>query len=611
MSHIGIVIFVIVFVLIFQLVVAVKFFINAKEASSIFPEDLNKNLKVRNVSESFKNEIAKNKEAIKANKDNIKRLNSEVSDLKKEKSEADRNRENLRRRINSLKNEVPNILDPVLQGAKIVELQRLINEHNRCVDVSTELQEQIEDYEDEIKKREKKIQNREKFLKMYDTDAKCIAFQNADGETIFNTIIDNINKYLLKNASSVADYHLIKDIVDRNCDSKEEEIATWIPFPLYSGLAGTMIGIIVGVISLSSNIALQGDSNTISVQTIEPLLKGVGWAMTTSFFGVLLTVWTSWYHKSVQEKETKRRNEFLSWIQAELLPTLSTDISGTLSKMVTNLNGFNEKFSKNTKDFNSTFSKNTNDLQTTLSSVKDTSVVQKEILDTISELDVKKIATANIKVYEKLKNCTEEIGRLGDYLTSVQQYLANVRDLNNKLDASEERMKMFERLALFFERWENELSQRKGEINHVIADVDKTLDSAKNALMEKTQQQLDDFVRFSTEQRQRLEELVAAMPRLVKEMNSLPSLEKITDNLQRTTVEQNNKLNNLAAELKNLSIEVRNFAKKKSEEPIKISTKVRVPKIWKVAGAIAIGIIAVNSLISIINWFVENFVTFS
>ena len=54
-----------------------------------------------------------------------------------------------------------------------------------------------------------------------------------DVSPIFERILNDINKYLTKNAKSVADYHLMKDIVDRNVDTKENEIASRLPFPLY------------------------------------------------------------------------------------------------------------------------------------------------------------------------------------------------------------------------------------------------------------------------------------------------------------------------------------------------------------------------------------------
>ena len=78
------------------------------------------------------------------------------------------------------------------------------------------------------------------YIKAFDNQshadvAKGILFQ----------IVQAINSYLLKNKGATGDFLLIKDIVERYCDTKHEEIETQLPMPLYMGLMGTMLGIII------------------------------------------------------------------------------------------------------------------------------------------------------------------------------------------------------------------------------------------------------------------------------------------------------------------------------------------------------------------------------
>lgn len=68
---------------------------------------------------------------------------------------------------------------------------------------------------------------------------------------ILSQIIGAINMYLRKNKGAASDFLLIKDVVERYCDAKEEEITTQQPVPLYLGLTGTIIGIIVGIIYIA------------------------------------------------------------------------------------------------------------------------------------------------------------------------------------------------------------------------------------------------------------------------------------------------------------------------------------------------------------------------
>lgn len=63
--------------------------------------------------------------------------------------------------------------------------------------------------------------------------------------------------------------------------------------PLYLGLMGTMIGVLLGIYELISSRGLSsllsgGDSSE-AASGVESLLSGVALAMIASFFGVLLT----------------------------------------------------------------------------------------------------------------------------------------------------------------------------------------------------------------------------------------------------------------------------------------------------------------------------------
>ena len=71
--------------------------------------------------------------------------------------------------------------------------------------------------------------------------------QGAISHPLLLRIINAINAYLLKNKGATGDFLLIKDIVERYCDTKREEIETQLPMPLYLGLMGTMLGIIIGI----------------------------------------------------------------------------------------------------------------------------------------------------------------------------------------------------------------------------------------------------------------------------------------------------------------------------------------------------------------------------
>ena len=221
------------------------------------------------------------------------------------------------------------------------------------------------------------------------------------GNSVFTAIIASINKYLGNSAGSIIDFNLIKDAIDRHCDTVENDINTQTPIPLYLGLAGTMAGVIIGLFDLLStgSISTLMNSGTGSVNTaaagINDLLWGVAWAMGASICGILLTTINSIYFKNCKLKEENGKNTFLAWLQSRLLPELPTDTSDALNQLVGNLN-----------EFNTTFADNTVNLGKALNEVNTSYAIQAEIISQIHDMDVVQMAKANVKVLKELQQCT-------------------------------------------------------------------------------------------------------------------------------------------------------------------------------------------------------------
>lgn len=120
----------------------------------------------------------------------------------------------------------------------------------------------------------------------------------------FRDIKETINKYIAGNSNSVMDFQIFKDTVDRQCDSIENQIESQTPVPLYLGLAGSMIGIIIGLITLvvdgSFSQLLSGDKE--SLLGIGSLLLAVAIAMIASLCGIVLTVFTTSKYKESRSK---------------------------------------------------------------------------------------------------------------------------------------------------------------------------------------------------------------------------------------------------------------------------------------------------------------------
>ena len=146
----------------------------------------------------------------------------------------------------------------------------------------------------------------------------------------FERIVNAINNYLKKN-SGAADYSTLKDITDRQTDTLEAQIDALVPVPIYIGLCGTVLGIVIGVGILSFGEGLDSlltisdqtiDDANAGAQGIKALLAGVSLAMVSTFSGVLLSIIGAICNRRMSRSGEERKNDFLNWMQGELLPQM-------------------------------------------------------------------------------------------------------------------------------------------------------------------------------------------------------------------------------------------------------------------------------------------------
>ena len=187
---------------------------------------------------------------------------------------------------------------------------------------------------------------------VFNPATKFVLGISGNGNDVFTLIKTSINKYLGNNSGSVIDFQLLKDAVDRHCDSVENDVNTLTPIPLYCGLAGTMAGVIVGLSSLLSTGSItallsSGSSDFGAAATgVNDLLSGVAWAMLASICGIIFTTLSSILFKARKIKGEAGKNSFLAWLQAKLLPELPSDTSDALNRLVKNPADRNGKAAK-------------------------------------------------------------------------------------------------------------------------------------------------------------------------------------------------------------------------------------------------------------------------
>ena len=355
----------------------------------------------------------------------------------------------------------------------------------------------------------------------HNTDTGFVSGIRGVGNNVFSSIKDSINKYLGNNSGSVIDFHLLKDAVDRHCDVVENDINTLTPVPLYCGLAGTMAGVIIGLYSLLSNDSIEAlltpGSETYEAAAIgvNDLLKGVAWAMLASICGIFFTTLGSILFKRYKLKGEFGKNTFLAWLQAKLLPELPSDTSEALSKLVKNLN-----------KFNSTFAGNTSDLRDALKGVNDSYRIQADIIKTVHDMDVMKMAKANVKVLQELNLCTDKIALFNQYLNDIHGYTDAIHTFTSQFEVEANRLHVLEEIQQFFTR-------HKEEIVKDSADIDVALSQALNQLRESTGNNISELNKIFVQQAEEFKRI----------------LHEEKDSFEKINEEIGNKFNNQISQL--------------------------------------------------------------
>lgn len=237
-------------------------------------------------------------------------------------------------------------------------------------------------------------------------------------------ILSAINNYLLRNKGVVSDFNIIKDIVDRNIDNEEDTINSNLPIPLYLGLIGTMLGIIIGLIAMPSLGASFGEptatvNSNEALKGVDVLLGGVKVAMIASVIGLLLTTINSFLFYNIRQKTEVEKNNFFTFIQTRLLPILSRNTASSLQTLQANLLKFNEGFSQNMSHF-----------EGVIKEVRSSFESQLQVVEELKRIDVSNMAKYNISVMKEINSSFSKLKELSEYLNNVNGFLKNTERLN-------------------------------------------------------------------------------------------------------------------------------------------------------------------------------------
>jgi hypothetical protein len=245
----------------------------------------------------------------------------------------------------------------------------------------------------------------------------------------FRAILDATNQYLQKNAGAPADFHILQGIAERISDSTEYEASANATLPLYIGLMGTFIGVIVGLVTIA-----QEPSSTIGDSDLKRFLGGVLVAMTGSLCGLLLTVIgrTICLQPARAQNDTRKQSYYIL-LESELLPAVGLDASAELHTLQGNLHQFNVDFRSNLGLF-------TDAMKIAVGTMKQ----QRELLDTLNKAKIAELIAANVELLTRVQGIAVVFSEFVGATAELQKRITLSTDVADKLNALLDRVHTFE-----------------------------------------------------------------------------------------------------------------------------------------------------------------------
>ena len=380
----------------------------------------------------------------------------------------------------------------------------------------------------------KNLKQMHAFRRTFGEPGKSVSYQaikNANGQVVgvdsnfsnsyFNRIKESIGEYMEANVGGTIDFQLIKDAVDRNCDSIEEDANAQIPLPLYIGLAGTMFGIIFGIGYLwltgqldalldltqtTTNAA--GATVPTGSDGVKTLLSGVAIAMIASIFGLTFTTIATWIFKGIKLEVEIGKNSFFTWMQSNLLPEVANDTVDAFRKLGRTLGRFNADFSRNADAFGRTMDR-----------ILGVNSTQNELLTNVEKMNkqIEAMSQKNLDVASRLTNVMNVLNDFANYVQSINGYTTALQHFTEQFNGEADRVHVLEEMKEFFTLQGDRLKREEDQLKKGIGKLDNALVEGTNQLKNRFSSSNEDLKRLMTAQKEQFKALLDSQTQMFKE----------------------------------------------------------------------------------------------
>jgi len=365
---------------------------------------------------------------------------------------------------------------------------------------------------------------------------------------IFENILFSVNNYLIRNRGASSDFNLMKDIVERNTDAVEEDINLSVGTPLYLGLMGTMMGIVIALFNmpdLGVELGTEQTGRTLD-EGIAMLIGGVKIAMIASFMGLMLTIINSgWVFKGSRSYSEARKNEFYTFVQIELLPIINQGLASTLESLQRNLLQFNNEFSRNLKGLTGVFDSNR-------SAIRE----QKELLDAIDKAKVSEMTKYNVAVLKQLDLSVGKFEKFNAFLSNTTQFVENSQLIvtkSNELLARTDNFKTIaenldsklnqsQQLLTFLSEHFHKLEEHKEFTSNTVADVGHSISETFKELKEHIQNSSEAVKQFTIDETEALKNALSESKTNLVNLEHLSTLKTDVSQFKNSSATQGERL---------------------------------------------------------------------
>jgi len=412
----------------------------------------------------------------------------------------------------------------------------------------------------------------------------CLINPTDSTNQVFDDVKLSINTYLIRNKGAVTDFTLIKDIVERNLETEEDEITQLATIPLYLGLLGTMLGIIFGLINLFIVSTATGGEFK-----IESFLIAVSIAMVASFWGLFCSVGnTNFKYRIAKKNLEKSKNGFYTFVQTELLPILNLNISSSVYTLHQNLVQFNDNFTANLHRLSTMLNKN-----------HDALIAQEKVLTALENMEITEIVKANVVVHKELKAGIKQLEKFNDYINNLNEFVEGTRRLSTSFEdllnrsnnfhklgeKLESRIDDSNKLVSFLTEHYSQLQLTGAQMRESVTKVEDVLIKSLKQLEDHTQLKIQAIKEITIKEEDMMSKALADNRNNLTKLGLLEDMTKHISEFKVSSASQIGSLKNEVKDLKQSMIELSSRSQKSLEVLQEINNNSLLHKAQNITGS--------------------------